>query len=229
MRGFFYIINTVDENGELTGTAPDISAGLITLGTEKPQIRAKVEAGDYIIGISRAFPGKARRVIYAMHVGEVVTFKEAWQRGQTDPVWAAHRGGTANPEGEKRAMMVEEGPIIGGDIHVRWGKNGYEHVSRAVHAFTWRKDIEGERDRYVAGDSTSRHWGANGPVITDEIAHILGGKDYTAQYPLGEGCSYRVLNSAPALRKFLDAVGFFTPVGGARRVVRVIRKAETEG
>ncbi|NDD27762.1 MAG: hypothetical protein EB084_05780 [Proteobacteria bacterium] len=226
MRGFFYIINAIDENYELTGTAPDVSAGLITLGTEKPQIRAKVEPGDYVIGISRSFPNQPRRVIYGMRVGEIISFKEAWERGQTDPTFAAHRGGTANPAGEQRAMHAEEGPIIGGDIHVRFGKKGYEHISRAVHAFTWRKDLEGERDRYVVGDSTSRFWGAKGPVITDEIACLLGGKDYTAQYPLGEGCSYRVLNSAPALRKFLEAIGFFTPEGGARRVVRVIRKTE---
>lgn len=226
MRGFFYIINNVDDEYELTSTAPDTSGGLITLGTEKPQIRSAADPGDYVVGISRAIAGKPRRVIYCMQVGEAITFKEAWQRGETDPAWAARRGGTANPEGERRAMMVEEGPIIGGDIHVRPGKKGYEHIPRSVHNFTWRKDIEGNRDRYLVGDTMSRHWGPKGPIITDEIACLLGGKDYTAQYPLGEGCSYRVINSAPALRSFLKAIGFFEPEGGARRVVRVIRAGD---
>jgi hypothetical protein len=226
MRGFFYIINAVSDEYELTGTAPDISQGLITLGTEKPQIRSGVEPGDFVVGISRAIAGKPRRVIYCLHVGEIVTFKEAWTRGESDPVWAAHRGGTANPLGEQRQIVVEEGPVIAGDIHVRVGKKGYEHLPRAVHAFTWRKDVEGNRDRYVVGDSTSRFWGPKGTVITDEIACLLGGKDFTAQYPLGEGVAYRVVNSAPAVRAFLKAVGFYEPEGGARRVVRVIRKTE---
>ena len=226
MRGFFYIINAIDDDYELTATAPEWSGGLLTLGTEKPQIRAAVEPGDFVIGISRAIAGKPRRVIYCLQVGEVIPFREAWERGESDKVWTARRGGTANPEGERRAMVVEEGPIIAGDIHVRPGNKGYEHIPRAVHSFTWRKDLEGNRDRYVVGDTPSRFWGPKGPLITDEIACILGGKEFTAQYPLGEGCSYRVINSAPALRSFLKAVGFYEPEAGARRVVRVIRKTE---
>jgi len=225
MRGFFYIINSLDEDYENTGTAPDTSAGMITLGTEKAQIRAGAEPNDYVVGISRSLPGKPRRVIYVMRVGEIISFREAWERGETDPAFAARRGGVANPAGEKRALMAEEGPIIGGDIHVKWGKKGYEHISRAVHAFTWRKDLDGNRDRYLVGDPSSRYWGAKGPEISDETACLLGGKDFTAQYPLGEGCSYRVINSAPALRTFLKAIGFFEPAEGKPRVVRVIRKA----
>lgn len=229
MRGFFYIVNSVDDGYNNTGTAPDSSGGVLTLATEKPQIRSGVEPNDYVIGISRAIPGKPRRVIFTMRVGEIISFKEAWQRGEKDPVFAAKRGGVANPEGEKRAMVVEEGPIIGGDIHVKPGrKGGYEHVGRAVHAFTWRKDVDENRDRYVVGDPTSRYWGAQGAVITDEIACLIGGKDFTAQYPLGEGCSYRVINSAPALNNFLKAVGFFAPDPSRPRVVRVVRKVPAE-
>lgn len=224
MRAFFYIINAIDDDYQLTGTAPDTSAGLITLGTEKPQIRSAAEPGDYVLGISRAISNKPRRVIYCMHVGEVIAFREAWERGKRDKTWAARRGGSARADGEARAMVTEEGPIIAGDIHVRPSKKGYEHIPRAVHGFTWRKDVEGNRDRYLVGDPTSRFWGAKGPVITDEIACILGGKNFTAQHPLGEGCSFRVINSAPALRSFLNAIGFFEREGGTRRVVRVIRK-----
>jgi hypothetical protein len=227
MRGFFYILNAIDDDYELTGTAPDISGGVITLGTEKPQIRAGAEPNDYVAGISRAISGKPRRLIFVMRVGEIITFKEAWERGESNELYANKRGGVANPQGEKRVIAEDEGqgPIIAGDIHVKWGKKGYEHISRAAHAFTWRKDIEANRDRYLIGDPTSRFYGPKGPVITDENARILGGKDFTAQYPLGEGCSYRVINSAPAVRSFLQNIGFFeTP--GAARVVRVIRKTD---
>ena len=216
MRAFFYIINNVDDDYDLTGTAPDVSGGIITLGTEKPQIRSAAEPNDYVVGISRAIAGKPRRAIYALRVGEVITFREAWERGERDAAWAARRGGVANPAGEQRLIMAEEGPVIAGDIHVKPGRKGYEHISRAVHAFTWRKDVEGNRDRYLVGDASSRWWGSKGAVVTDEIACILGGKDFTAQYPLGEGCSYRVLNSAPALRSFLTAIGVLRARGGNR-------------
>lgn len=225
MRAYFYIINSLDDDYESTGTAPDGTGGILTLATEKPQIRSAVEPNDYVVGISRAIAGKPRRVIFAMKVGEVISFREAWERGESDPAWAGKRGGVANPAGERRLVLAEEGPVIAGDIHVKPGrKGGYEHISRAVHAFTWRKDVEGNRDRYVVGDPSSRYWGPQGAVITDEIACILGGKEFTAQYPLGEGCSYRVLNSAPAVRSFLTAVGFFTPAAGTARVVRVVRR-----
>ena len=226
MRAFFYIHNAIDDEYQLNGTAPDTSGGLLTLGTEKPQIRTGAEIGDYVIAISRSLHGKPRRVLFCMHVGEAISFREAWERGESDPVWTARRGGVANPLGEQRTIIVEEGPVIAGDIHIRVGKNGYEHIPRAIHHFTWRKDVEGNRDRYLVGDTDSRFWGPRGPVVTDEIARLLGGKDYTAQYPLGEGCSYRVLNSAPAIRSFLKAIGYFDPEPGARRVVRVIRKPE---
>jgi hypothetical protein len=225
VRGFFYIINAIDDDYRLNGTGPDITGGIITLGTEKPQIRSGADPNDYVVGISHAIPSKPRRVIFAMRVGEIITFKEAWERGDKDPAWAGKRGGTANPAGEQRLITLDEGPVIAGDIHVRPGRKGYEHIPRAVHGFTWRKDIQSNRDRYLVGDQSSRFWGPDGPIVTDEIAWILGGKDFTAQYPLGEGCSYRVLNSAPALRSFLQAIGFFAPPPGTPRVVRVIKRA----
>lgn len=228
MRGFFYIMNTLDDEYANTGTAPDLAGGMMTLGTEKPQIRTGVAPNDFVIGISKAIPGKPRRVIYCLKVAETIPFREAWERGETDAAYAAKRGGVASPNPTERALQAEEGPIIAGDIHVRIGRNNtYEHISKAVHAFTWRKDVEGNRDRYVIGDPSSRYWGPKGPVITDEIACLLGGKDFTAQYPLGEGCSYRVINSAPALRAFLKAIGFFEPAEGTPRVVRVVRRAPT--
>lgn len=227
MRGFFYIVNGIDEDYENVGTGPDTTGGLLTLGTEKPQIRAGAEVNDYVVGISRSISGKPRRVLYVMKVAEIISFREAWERGDKDALWASHRGGTANPAGEKRLIQADEGPVIAGDIHVKFGKRGYEHVSRAVHAFTWRKDIEGNRDRYLVGDPSSRWYGKNGAVVTDEIAWTLGGKDFSAQHPLGEGCSYRVLNSAPAINGFLKAIGFFE--AERPRLVRVIRRTQEAG
>lgn len=91
------------------GFAPNPFFGFCTLATCKPQIRAKAEIGDWIIGTGAK--GKydlAGQLIYAMRVDETLTFNEYW----TDPRAACKR------------------PLLNGSLKQLYGDNIY-HRKRA--------------------------------------------------------------------------------------------------
>jgi hypothetical protein len=59
-----------------TGFAPNPFFGYCTLACSKPEIRRSAQPGDWIVGLSQKNDGN--RIVYAMRVGERITFAEYW-------------------------------------------------------------------------------------------------------------------------------------------------------
>jgi hypothetical protein len=60
------------------GFAPNPFFGYCTLATCKPVIRRCAQPGDWVAGTGSAKHGMSTRLIYAMRVGEVLTFDQYW-------------------------------------------------------------------------------------------------------------------------------------------------------
>ncbi len=66
-----------------SGFAPNPFHGVCTLACCKPVIRRTAKVGDIVVGLSSG----CERIVYAMRVGEVLTFADYWN----DPRFAAKR------------------------------------------------------------------------------------------------------------------------------------------
>jgi hypothetical protein len=60
------------------GFAPNPFFGYCTLATCKPVIRRCAQVGDWVAGTGSADHGMSTKLIYAMRVGEVLTFDQYW-------------------------------------------------------------------------------------------------------------------------------------------------------
>ena len=61
------------------GFAPNPFHGGCTLATCKPKIRKLAVSGDWIVGVGAAGNRRAGQLVYAMEVGEKLTFEEYWE------------------------------------------------------------------------------------------------------------------------------------------------------
>jgi hypothetical protein len=73
------------------GTAPNPFDGVCTLAICKPAIRRTAAIGDWIMGFHAA-PMERGHVIYAMQVGEILTFAKYWR----DPRFATRKPSASN-------------------------------------------------------------------------------------------------------------------------------------
>lgn len=60
------------------GFAPHPYGGICSLANCKPQIRRVAKLGDFIIGTGSAQDKLAGRVVYWMHIDQIITFDEYW-------------------------------------------------------------------------------------------------------------------------------------------------------
>jgi hypothetical protein len=91
-RVFAYIIATVGTRYQLTGSVPCVEDGRVFFGPCKRRMRPEVRKGDYIMGISGSSAPLPRRVLLWMQVDDVMTFGEAWERGEVDDTFRKLRG-----------------------------------------------------------------------------------------------------------------------------------------
>lgn len=61
------------------GFAPNPFHGVCTLATCKPRIRKLAVPGDWIVGVGAAGNRRSGQLVYAMEVGEKLTFDEYWE------------------------------------------------------------------------------------------------------------------------------------------------------
>jgi hypothetical protein len=76
MRLFSYVV------ARDYGFAPNPFFGFCTLATCKPKIRAAAALGDWIVGTGSCAYGLEGRLVYAMRVTEVLTFRPILARFQ---------------------------------------------------------------------------------------------------------------------------------------------------
>jgi hypothetical protein len=94
------------------GFAPNPFYGVCSLATCKPQIRKAARVNDWVIGTGSKPDGLAGRLVYAMHVAEILTFDDYW----SDPRFAAKRpsmrGGLAGTVGDNIYHRAGDGSWV---------------------------------------------------------------------------------------------------------------------
>jgi hypothetical protein len=159
-RLFAYIIRAVNSQYGVTGCVPCVEDGRVFFGPCKRLMRPEVLEGDYVMGISGSAAPKPRRVLLWMRVRERLTFREAWERGEIDPTFRKLRGG---------ALHIR--PKQGADILA--SPECYVHLPGSPHWDDWERDVSGDRDVFLVGDSKSWLVTANGPEVTLELVDCL--------------------------------------------------------
>lgn len=160
-RVFAYIIRTVGAGYRLKGAVPWFSGGKIFFGACKKRMRPDVEPGDYIMGISGAGAGRPRRVLLWMKVDKRMTFKEAYERGETDKVFRDVRG---------TAIHVRPRNV---PLHQPGDPGCYEHIHGAPHSDEWQTDLKGKRDVFLTGARGSWVAAKKGPEVTEVLVDLL--------------------------------------------------------
>lgn len=124
-------------------------------------MRPHVRPGDYILGISGASAGRPRRVLLWMKVDERMTFKDAYERGETNKVFRDVRG-TAIHVRPRNVPVYRPGD-----------PGSYEHIPGAPHSDGWRSDLKGDRDVFLTGVKGSWIASDKGPEVTDVLVELL--------------------------------------------------------
>ena len=159
-RVFAYIISTVDSNYRVTGCVPCVEDGKVFLGPCKRRMRPEVRKGDYIMGISGSSAPNPRRVLLWMRVEEVMTFKEAWNRGADDATFRGLRGWAIHIRPRQGAETLPS-------------PDCYEHIADSPHEDDWQSDVRGDRDVFLVGDPSSWVVSDDGPEVTPELMEFL--------------------------------------------------------
>lgn len=103
MRLFSYVI------ARDFGFAPNPFYRVCTLATCKPRIRATASVGDWVVGTGSKANGQEGHLVYAMKVGEILSFDEYWNSPR----------------------FREKRPLLNGSIKQRYGDNIYHQAKRA--------------------------------------------------------------------------------------------------
>lgn len=136
------------------GTAPNPYDGHCTLSICKPRIRRTARVGDWIVGFRSRRRGE---VIYAMQVGESITFADYWR----DARFRSRRPDEMDVPTDNIYRPVQSHGETAND---------YEWVKNNVHGLEAKtKDLSGQR-ALVA----NRFWyfGRNSPAIHPELLHL---------------------------------------------------------
>ncbi len=161
------------------GFAPNPFFGVCTLAACKPVIRKTAALGDWIVGtgsISYALDG---RIVYAMKVGEILTFDEYW----ADPRFLVKR---PNLRGSLKQAF-------GDNIYHRDRQTGKWHQEDSHHSLADGRPNEAnikhdtQTDRVLVG-SEFIYWGASGPLIPDTFRgnggiDVCAGRGHKCHFP----------------------------------------------
>jgi hypothetical protein len=141
------------------GFAPNPFYGYCTLATCKQDIRSKAQLGDWIVGTGSASAGLGDRLVYAMHVEEILKYDDYW----TDERFSRKRP-------RLRGSMKQQ---YGDNIYHR-GPNGTWLQENSRHSFNDGTPNPGHVDRDTKADVVliSRefvYYGSGGPVIPNRL------------------------------------------------------------
>lgn len=170
------------------GFAPNPFWGYCTLANCKPTIRRTAKVGDWIVGLSPK--AKGNRVIYAMQVGEMLTYKQYYQD---------KRFAEKIPDYSKRKVIYKRGDNIYEPL-----PNGTFRQLRSVHSKKCQEDLKakavdlGGVNILIA--RVFRYFGGSGPDLPKHLHELkvrrghkcrfqpemlAGFLEFIKDYPLG--------------------------------------------
>lgn len=141
------------------GFAPNPFYGWCTLATCKQDMRRTAKVGDWIIGTGSASHNAVSRLVYAMHIDEVLTFETYWR----DPRFSRKR------------------PTRHGNIKRAYGDNIYHHgpsgewvQEDSRHSLPDGSSNQGHIEKDTSTDAVLAsqqftYWGSRGPAIPQHL------------------------------------------------------------
>jgi hypothetical protein len=153
------------------GFAPNPFYGWCTLATCKPEIRRTAQVGDWIVGTGSKQRQRDGHLVYAMHVGEVLTLDQYW----TEPRFVRKRPNLAGST--KQAF--------GDNIYHRTSSNEPWQQENSHHSFhdgspnPSNVTSDTRTDRVLASTEFV-YWGGTGPRIPKKF-RLWHGHDICAR------------------------------------------------
>jgi hypothetical protein len=147
------------------GFAPNPFFGVCTLATCKPIIRNSAEVGGWIVGTGSKGCGLDGKLVFAMRVGEILTYDQYWK----DP------------------RFIRKRPNLRGSLKRAYGDNVYHRdpkTGRWVQANCHHSHPDGSPNQAnICHDTKSRnvlvgtefaYWGGSGPLIPAKFRRRAG-------------------------------------------------------
>lgn len=144
------------------GFAPNPFFGFCTLATCKPEIRKAAHVDDWVVGTGSKTRNHGDRIVFGMHVTEVVTFDEYW----ADPRFQV-----------KKPYLLSSKKLAFGD-NIYFKKKGVWHQENSHHSGANGKPNRAniardtKYDRLLISDDFI-YWGGQGPVIPSSLNRRL--------------------------------------------------------
>lgn len=157
------------------GFAPNPFHGVCTLATCKPRIRKNADVGDWVLGVGSAAQGALGQLVYAMEVGEKLTFDDYWNDARFQRKKADRRGSLKYRYGDNVYHQAVNGEWLQSDCRhsLETGEPNADHVKRDTSADA------------VLVASRFTYWGGKGPRLPKEFTDWNGvnlgdpGRDHT--------------------------------------------------
>lgn len=157
------------------GFAPNPFHGTCTLATCKPRIRGGASVGDWVVGVGSRAQRTEGRLVYAMRVGEKLTFDEYWCDPRFERKKPDRRGSLKYRYGDNVYHRTLTGEWLQEDCRhsLENGTPNPAHVERDTGADA------------VLVASWFTYWGGDGPDLPSELRNWDGldlgdpGRDHT--------------------------------------------------
>ncbi|MEV8521607.1 hypothetical protein ABZR86_17575 [Dyella marensis] len=149
------------------GFAPNPYGGCCTLATCKPQIRAVAQVGDLIIGSGSKQGSLAERAIFALVVGEKLTFDEYWVDDRFQIKKPVFNGSRAEAFGDN-IYHRENGVWIQSNSH-------HSHVDGTTNELNLDRDTS---QNHIIISRSFVYWGASAAIFPEYLRDCDGDDIY---------------------------------------------------
>lgn len=160
------------------GFAPNPFFGVCTLATCKPQIRARAQLGEYIMGTGCAKRGRSGRFVYMMRVDEITTYDAYWLDDRYLRKRPTPGRGTAHAFGDN---------IYHRDAQGAWQQENSFHSLPDGEPNPLNRDHDTHSDRVLIGREFV-YFGGSGPLVPDQFRNwegkdVCAGRAYKKHFP----------------------------------------------
>jgi hypothetical protein len=147
------------------GFAPNPFYGFCTLATCKPKILNTAQVGDWIIGTGSKTRGREAHIVYAMRVGEIISFNEYWK----DPRFQNKK---PNLRGSKKQAFGDN--IYHRDARTgRWRQEDSHHSKPDGTPNKGNITNDTQADRVLISGGFI-YWGGGGPKLPKRLRNYEG-------------------------------------------------------